>query len=296
MKTFIKKLLFFVLFFLSFTIAINSAFLGIIAYTDWDFVKRRESLNFENPDFRLLVLGSSLAEYGIDTELLTLRGIKSFNLCFVGSSIRTYYVQLKEYVNNYSIRPEYVLVAVNSYLEDFEVDGIQPVVEFTMKDYRYKIKDIPISKFNWAGWELIKKALKRKYNKTHVSYGQKKTIDIVPDTSNYKGLTLNIKKYESAIWLGEIAKLCKQNKINLIIIEIPGTKDTQNNSKIGPYNISFTNGYSAVLYNLNDNNFFKTLNINDNSDWAGRSHFNKSGAAKFTNELYEIIKNHAFIE
>ena len=62
----------------------------------WDFVKRRESLNFNNPDYELLVLGSSLAEYGIDTELLTSQGKKSFNLCLVGSSIKTGYVQINE--------------------------------------------------------------------------------------------------------------------------------------------------------------------------------------------------------
>jgi len=66
-----RRLLLFGLFFSTFFILVNFIFLGILALTDWDFKKRLESIKLDNPDFELLVLGDSFAEYGIDTELLT---------------------------------------------------------------------------------------------------------------------------------------------------------------------------------------------------------------------------------
>jgi hypothetical protein len=288
MKNVIKKTIFFALFFILFSVIINSVFLTIIAYTDWDFKKRLESLRFDNPDFKLLILGASLAEYGIDTELLTSQGTKSFNLAFVGSSNNTSYVQLNEYLRQYSKRPLYVLLAVNSNLEEFNQNGIQPVIEFTMKGHKYCLKDIPISKFRWAGMEILKKSIRPQYRKTYVSYGQKKSQYFEIDTSHYYPSYLDIHKFESSYWIGEIAKLCSQNGIQLIIVDIPGVKATQNLSEIGPYKLSFKNGQSATLYNFNNQNFCKFIDVN--KDWCGRSHFNKFGAAKFTKRLIDTIK------
>lgn len=287
MKKFVRKALLFISFFALFSIVINSFFLGIIALTDWDFVKRLESLRFKNPDYELLALGTSLSEYGIDTELLTSKGIKSYNLSMVGSSVKTNYVQLKEYLTKYSKKPGYVLLALNSKLEQFDQEGIQPVVEFTMKGHSYNLKDVPISKFRWAGMELLKKAIRSQYRKTSVSCGQKKSIRIEPDNTIYRELYLNVQKYESAFWIGEIAKLCKDNGIEFLVVEIPGVRETQNISGSDPYMLNFGNGYSAPLYNFNNQEFCKILD--PAKDWSGMSHFNKFGAAKFTQELAGIL-------
>jgi hypothetical protein len=287
MKKFVRKAIFFISFFALFSIVINSIFLGIIALTDWDFVKRIESLRFDDPDYELLALGTSLSEYGIDTELLTANGIKSFNLSMVGSSVKTNYVQLNEYLSKYSKRPRYVLLALNSKLEQFDQDGIQPVVEFTMKGHRYNMKDVPISKFRWAGMELLKKAIRSQYRKTYVACGQKKSIRIEPDNSKYNELYLNVQKYESAKWIGEIAKTCSENGIEFIVVEIPGIRETQNLSGSDPYKLIFRNGYSATLYNFNSQEFCKIFDTG--KDWSGMSHFNKFGAAKFTQELSSIL-------
>lgn len=286
MKTFARKSFFFILFFSLFSLVINSLFLGFIILTDLDFKKRIESLKFENPDFDLLVLGTSLAEYGIDAEFLSSQGIKSFNLAFVGSSVKTNYVQLNEYLDNYSNKPKYVVLALNSCLEQFDQDGIQPVVEFTMKDHKYGIKDVPISKFRWAGMEILKKALNSTYRKMYMTLGQKKSIRIEPDYSHFKDLYLSIEKYESAYWIGEIAKLCSKNSILFINVEIPGVRETQNLTEIGPYTLNFANGHAALLYNLNNKDFCTILD--ENKDWSGMSHFNKYGAEKFTKELIRI--------
>lgn len=287
MKILIRKILVFVLFFILFTVIINTVFLFIIAFTDWDFIKRRESLKFDEPDYRVLVLGTSLAEYGIDTELLTVNNLKSYNLSFVGSSIKTNYIQLEEYLSRYQVKPDYVLLGVNSFLERFDNDGIQPVVEFTMKGHRYGIKDLPISKFNWAGMELIKKFFMSKYRQTYVSFGQKKCTYYVPDMSDYNEILLDLEKYKSAYWIGKISELCSVNGIRLILIEMPGINETQNISPLGPYEIEYNMGGIATLFNFNNREFCDL--INDDSDWAGLSHFNMYGARKFTSELLKTV-------
>jgi hypothetical protein len=287
MKFLIRKILLFFSFFFLFTVIINTVFLLIIALTDWDFVKRRESLKFNEPSFKVLVLGTSLAEYGIDTEFLSANDIESYNLSFVGSSIRTNYIQLEEYLSRYQVKPDYVLLGMNSFLERFDNEGIQPVVEFTMKGHRYGIKDLPISKFNWAGMELIKKLFRSKYRQTYVSFGQKKCTYYLPDKSGFIENFLDLQKYKSAYWIGKISQLCYSNGISLILIEMPGVNETQNISPVGPYEIEYNMGGMATLFNFNNRDFCDF--INDDADWAGLSHFNMYGAQKFTSRLLDTV-------
>ena len=188
---------------------------------------------------------------------------------------------------DYSIKPKYVLLAINSYLDRFDQEGIQPVVEFTMSGHKYGMKDVPISKFNWAGMELLKKLIRPGYRKMQVSYGQKKSTTKTPDYSEYQELFLDKEKYESAIWLGEIADICGRNGIEFIMIEIPGVNETQNLSEIGPYTLSFANGYCGELYNFNSQDFCKFIDVKN--DWSGMSHFNKFGANNFTRALMQVI-------
>jgi hypothetical protein len=283
MKKLLLKALYFGLFFLLFSVVVNGVFLLLIARTDWDFVKRLESLRWEDPRYEVLILGTSLAEYGIDTEFITSGGIASYNLAVVGSSIKTNYVQLEEYLTLYPYKPKYVILAMNSYLEEFNQEGIQPVIEFTMKGHRYGMKDVPISKFNWAGMELLKKLIKPHYRKMKVAMGQKRNTSSVYDHSGFQELYLNIDKYESAKWLGEIARLCDEYGVTLLVVEIPGVKETQNLSDVGPYLLHFGNGHSAALYNFNAQDFCTDLEIEE--DWGGLSHFNWQGARKFTEAL-----------
>jgi hypothetical protein len=285
MKAFLLKALYFGLYFLLFSVVVNGIFLIVIARTDWDFIKRLESMRWEDPRYDALILGTSLSEYGVDAELMTSKGIPTFNLSMVGSSIKTNYVQLKEYLEKYPYKPKFVILAVNAYLEEFNQDGIQPVVEFTMKGHRYGPKDVPISKFNWAGTELLKKMVNRHYRKLEVTLGQKRNSTADYDNSGYQESYLNVDKYRGAKWLGEIAGLCDQYGITLIVAEIPGFKETQNLSGVGPTLLQFSNGHSAYLYNFNAQDFCTDLDIED--DWCGLSHLNRYGAVKFTEALLE---------
>lgn len=287
MKRFAVSAFSFLLFFVLFSLVINSIYLGIIMTSDWDFRKRIESIRFKNPDFDLLVLGSSIAQYGVDTELLTTKGIKSYNLALVGSSVKTYYIQLNEYISKNLRRPKFVILAANAFLEEFDQKGIQPVVEFTMKYQQYDIKDLPLSKFRWQGTELFKKAFSGEYRRGYLSYGQVRRSKIVPDNSQLTDLYLNIEKYRSSEWIRKLAELCNSNNIEFIIVEMPCVKETQNLSAIGPYSVNFSNGSSATLFNLNSRDFSSF--IDPARDWVGMSHFNANGAARFTEQLYKVV-------
>lgn len=157
MKRFVKKIFFFSSFFFVLFILYNTLFLGIILLTDWDFKKRLESLNFVNPDYELLVLGSSLPEYGIDTEFLTEHFMKSYNLALHGNPLKTSCVQLNEYIARYPKKPKYVILGLNSFLDEHNDDSIHPVVDLTMKSHEFVLSDIPIIRLRWFGVEFLKK-------------------------------------------------------------------------------------------------------------------------------------------
>ena len=288
MKRFAKKTLLFTLFFAIFFALTNISFLGLLEYTEVNFKKILQSLKFDNPDYKLLVLGTSFAEYGIDTELVTSEGIKSFNLALEGASFETSYYQLNNYLSKYSIRPRYVLLVFNTTKELQQTDGIHPIIDFTREDYKFVLKDAPIFKFNWLGTELIKKLLSSKHRKARLSYGQVKFTKSTPDNTDYKEINLNVKGIESIHWIEEIAHLCDKNRIEMIIIGIPGFKETQNLSGTGPYILQFNTGCSALFYNFNSRDFCTIFD--SNKDWIGNSHLNEIGAKKFTKELIGVLK------
>ncbi len=288
MKNFIKRIFNFSIFFSFFFIGINIVYFAIIASTDLNLKKRFEILKFNNPDYNLLVFGNSLAFDGIDTELLTRNGIKSYNLALGGSSILTSYIQLKEYLDKNKVKPHYVLLGINSYMESFDDRVIHPIVEVTMKDHKYKINDIPILKFKWFSVELAKKLVSKKHRKAKMVNGQCKFQKEITDNTNYIKYHIDLNKFKSSDLIGDMAKLCHDNGIELIIIEMPGYKNTQNVSEYGPYELRFINGCSAKLYNFNYQEFCSLLD--PNKDWVGKSHLNEFGAAKFTKELVTIFK------
>lgn len=287
MREFLIRSSGFILLFALFFFILNAIFLGLIAYTDWDFKKRMESLNFEKPDFDLLVFGNSLALDGIDTEFLTKNGIRSYNLSIGGSSVRTSYIQLCEYLAKYEKKPKYVLYGSGSYLGDLKEEEIHPIVEFTMDNYKFRINDIPIIKFKWLGLELLKKVISSEHRSAELSYGQLKFKKKTPDSTILKDLLLNKDYYQDSEYLSEIAELCSQNGIEFIVIEMPGFKNTRNSNDTGPFILDFKNGHSAWMFNLNSRDFCKIFDSKE--DWIANSHLNEYGARKFTNELVIII-------
>ncbi len=292
MKSFIKNLLGFSLFIIVLLTLVNIVFLTVIRKTDWDFRRRIESLRFRNPEFELLVLGHSLAADGIDTEYLTKTGIPSYNLSIGGSYPKSNLIQLDEYLSLYSTKPRVIILGLASYMGRFDVENIHPIIEFTQKGHKYTLKDIPIVKFQWLGIQFLKKLVSDIHRDVELSYGQLRSPKISPDHTTYNSIKFSPDVYTSSTYIREIAELCTVNNIELVLIEMPGFKNTQNDSDVGPYQIDFGKGISYHLFNLNSISFCKIFD--SERDWIANSHLNKYGANKFTRSMVDTLKNKGY--
>ncbi|MGQ1785728.1 hypothetical protein [Saccharicrinis sp. GN24d3] len=288
MRKLTLKSILFVGYFIVFFAVINVVYTMVIINTDYNFIKRLETLNFREPDFKLLVLGASTSFDGIDTGFLTENGITSYNTAIGGANVRTNYVQLKEYLDTYAAFPEYVILGLNSNMvKSFDDEGIHPIVECTMKDHEYRIEDVPILKYRWLGFELIKKIVSKTHREATMILGQLKFRKTIPDRSKYRDIKLDLQMFRSSYWISEISNLCDANGIKLIVVEMPGYKKTQNNEARGPYLLNFPNGHSAELFNLNSRAF--SVLFDAEKDWIGNSHLNEYGAIKLTRKILEIV-------
>jgi hypothetical protein len=170
---------------------------------------------------------------------------------------------------------------------DSDILSVHPIVDFTSKNRPKGFDDIPINKFRWLGREIIKKMLSPKHRKARLSHGQIKWAKTTHDNSSYRELYFDLEEYQTSKWISEIVRLCRENGIEIFIIEMPAIKHYQNINDVGPYKIHFHNGYFAFLFNFNSQSFCKQFDAE--KDWIGRSHFNENGAAKFTEELRRIM-------
>ena len=253
-------------------------------------------MDFNNPDYDLIALGASTTLDGIDTEFLTENGLRSYNTAIDGCSVKTNYIQLREYLDKASNhKPKYVVLGLNSSMViSFDDELIQPIVETSMKNHHISLNDAPVLKFKWLGFELLKKIFSKAHRNAKMTLGQIKFKYSNPDNTNYKSQILNIDEFEKSFWIGELSLMCKQNGITLIVLEMPGYKATQNQSPLGPYKLNFDNGSCAYLLNFNSNDFCQIFT--DDKDWIGNSHLNESGASKLTKEFLKIIKKKKIFE
>lgn len=287
MKRFAFKTIIFSLFIALNFILINSIYLGLLMLTDWDCRKRIESLKFNNPDFELLALGASTTSCGIDTEYLTDMGIKSYNLALDGATIKTSYFQLAEYLSNNVNRPDYVLLGINPPIQKvFDIESINPLVEITSDGYELSLSDAPILRFRWLGYELFMKFVSKKHRLADFSFGQIKYKMSVVDNTDYCELYSEVERVASSRWIGEIVRLCSETGIEMLIVEMPGCKATQNLSTTGLCTIQSANGFQAQMVNLNSREFCR---IFEDDDWIVNSHLNEAGGLKLTRELAKYL-------
>lgn len=276
-------------FFIVFFALLNALFLFIITSASWSFKNRLESLQFEDPDYELLVLGASTTGDGVDSKLLGEHGIKSYNMAIGGSTPQTSYIQLEEYLAMYTHKPKYVIMGTNSTMEwDFDREGIHPIIEVTMEGHKFGIADIPISKFRWLGFEVFKRLINKDHRTAKLVEGQLRIEKTVKDRTRFIDQELDIQLFEDSHWLGEIARLCGENDIKYFIVEMPGYRETQNLSGFGPYPIRYGNGYNALVCNFNSREIVE--GIDPDLDWVGNSHLNLHGAHKFTSILIDSMQ------
>ncbi|MEA3461563.1 MAG: hypothetical protein U9R49_06770 [Bacteroidota bacterium] len=289
MNNIFVRSIYFIAFFVVFFVLVNVAYMTVIAKTDSDFKKRVESSQFNGLDLDLVVFGASTVLDGVDTELLTSRGIKSYNFAIGGASIRTNIIQLEEYLKTCSVKPESLILGLNSSMVDtFDDEEIQPIVEVTMEDHKYSLNDVPILKFKWLGFEFLKKLMSKTHREAILSYGQVKFEKTVTDYTSYVEQYLDIQRFENSFWIGEMIIVCREHDIELILIEMPGYRMTQNLSPAGLHVIMHSNGHQAKLYNYNSRDFCSIFD--SEKDWIGNSHLNVRGAEKFTEVLLTVLQ------
>ncbi|MEX0778796.1 MAG: hypothetical protein WD491_00675 [Balneolales bacterium] len=286
MKTFVIKVFVFTFIIL----VLNVFYLLLVGTLDWNFSKRIEAITFENPSYEYIVLGNSLAMDGIDTELLSSGENEAYNLSMGGTSLRANHIQLQEYLEIASAKPKIVILGLGSYLNDFQSETLNTIIGFTMDDYTYSLDDLPMIKFRWLRTELLKKVISSDHRNAKIIQGQLRIGRVVADHTEYvyPHPKFALSDYQASSNLKKIAALCREKGIKLIVVEMPGFKNTQNNSSVGPYKLLVEGNFYVDLYNLNNYEF--NSYIDPETDWLGDSHFNMVGAKKFTRKLKAVLE------
>ena len=75
--------------------------------------KVRESSNFKNKQYELLVFGNSMALDGFDCDYLSQKGIDSYNFATGGSHMSSSLTQLKEYLK-FNQKPKIIIIGLPS--------------------------------------------------------------------------------------------------------------------------------------------------------------------------------------
>ena len=289
MKRYLVKILMFVILF----ILTNILYLLTIQKVDLNFSKAIEIKNFENQDLKVIVLGNSLTLDGIDTEFFTNRDVKSYNFALAGSTLKSNFIQLSYYLENNS-KPETVLLGLGSSLKNYKnlssFEGVHPVIDYCYRDKIFMLDNLPMIKFKWLATENLKKLVSKQHRESKLVLGQLRIKRKVPDNTSYRKKLKSkmlYKDYKGAKYLFKIDSLCKTNDIELMVIEMPGYKKTQNDIPIGPNTIIYSND-SLMIYNLNNRKLCDNL-FEDKIDWLGNSHLNENGARKLTEYIFENI-------
>lgn len=283
MKNIIAK----TLIFLFLMVIINFLYLFAIQKTDYAFKKRLESINLKNPSYDVLVIGASLAFDGIDTKYMSENGYSAYNLAIGGASLKTNYIQLLEYLSEYNHKPKYVVLAQATYMGSFDSDEIHPIVDFTMGEKKLGLSDIPMIKFKWLFFELIKKVVSKRQREASLENGQlkfqKKGYDNT--TLNYSN-RLSLDKYIDSPALKDIIDVCSSNNIKFFVVEMPGFKDVRH-PKLIDCKILDKDKMNGIFIDYNTIEFGKLFD--DDEDWIGNSHLNARGAKKLTQILIKDI-------
>jgi len=275
--------------FLALVILLNLMYLLVLVLFSPGFKKIYQISQIRNQKFEVLALGNSLALDGIDAEYLTKNGINTYNLAVAGSHVATSLLILEDYLKH-NQKPKLVIVGLSAaygkaYLN--KVPFNNPEVEFFYHpNWKENITNPPLMNFQWLSVDLLKIIISKDHRNATLVKGQWKTKKTIPDNTVYKGNSNSVIDYTDP-YLSKIVDLCRKNRINIILTELPGSNNTRNDLPF-VYEATLKDNTKFPVFNLN--NYAISSGIIDSSkDWLGVNHLNQFGGEKITRYLLENV-------
>jgi hypothetical protein len=280
MKRFIAKIL---LFFFLFLMA-NVLYLKIVQRYDWNYKKVLEARTLEERNFETIILGNSLAMDGINTEILG----NAYNLSIGGATLATSEKQLEDYLRDAKSFPTTVILGMATCIEeDYSKESINPIIRYIESNKYDSFYDLPMIRFKWMSKVLIKRIFSKPHRNATIVQGQLRIARKLEDRSEASEnppTSIDTGYYDNLNRLQSIAQICSTNKIQLLVLEMPGIKKEQNQIAIGPHVMD-----NFLLYNFNNKPFCEIFDPKEH--WLGGSHLNTRGAEVFTKAMKEMIFN-----
>jgi len=281
MIQYLKKVVLFITIF----IFINIIYLAILFHYNPDFSKRIESLKLNHEKLDIAIFGNSYALDDFDVEIIEKQGMSGYNFALGGASVKTTYTQLIELQKNLNGKlPKYIVYGLGPSLD--QSDKIHPIVTWTKFNRPWSLNDLPVYKFNWLIYELIKILISEDHRKSYIHKGQFRSPKKVPDYTTLDSAASLLENLCADTFFKEIIHLCSARKSTLIIVELPAVKNKRNFST--PHTFTFITRSNYYTY-FNLNTPVNTSWINEQEDWLGGSHLNQYGAEKFTKQFMDTL-------
>ena len=247
-----------------------------------------ESANFKNKKYDLLVFGNSMTVDGIDCEYLTQKGIDSYNLATNGSHMCSSLLQLKKYLKH-NQKPKAIIIGLPSATGQSLLNKVpysNPLVDFFYEpSLEHCILNPPPVNLRWLYVESLKIVVSKAHRESKIVRGQWKSPKVIADDSTFKDKKTEF-QYDNADFQ-EFIKICKDNGIHVIPIEMPGSNENRNSLPY-QYQINLADHSQLQLYNLNNYNISKNI-IDPKIDWLAHDHLNQTGGEKLTAFVYANI-------
>lgn len=284
MNKFLKKCAWF----LSLLILLNILYLALLFWFCPGFKKVYEVSTLNNQKFELIATGNSMAADGIDAQLLSGKGINSYNLAVNGSHISSSLLILDDYLKK-NEKPKIIVIGLSSALGRGYLNPVpykNPEIEFFYHPgLLSNIKNPPLLNFQWLAIDMLKILVSKDYRNAQMIRGQWKTKKIVEDNSVFKDKKPKRIVYANP-YLSKMVNQCDQKGIKVILIELPGANSNRNNLPF-KYTVQLNKNQKHTVYNLN--NYAMTNTIVNSKDWLAPHHLNENGAKKLTDFLYNTI-------
>jgi len=261
-------------------------------------------------DVDILFCGSSHCYRGFDTRLFEENDIKSFNM---GSSaqtpLNTYYL-LKEYIDSIKTK----ILILETFSGTLSLQGSESSIdlisnlELTDNMHRMVLntndfetyKSYAYLKLNRILYPLNIKHQKEMKSDIYLEGGYVKTTKISNEKINYNYKKKNVEILNKQLnYIELIAKLCKENEIEFILMQTPMSKSVRNSitnfDEIDQILAALARKNSFLYVNFNANQMYDSMQLDVNYDWYDNSHLTQTGVNKFNKYLIsKFINNGIF--